>query len=330
MRYVIVGPGAVGGTIAGLLHDAGRDVHVIARGAHLDAIRTDGLRLERPDRTIVARLPASSSPEQVPWSDDTVIFLAMKTQHVPAAVTALSTVAPTGLPVVCTQNGLETERVALRYFSRTYAMCTRLPADHLTPGLVQSFGWPHPGVLDIGRYPTGADEVAEQVAEDLRQAGFHSNVDERVLRAKHRKLLLNLGNALDALVGRSAWESPLMARARDEAVALLDTLGIEVLSADDERARGGDLADPVPIGDVGKAGSSTWQSLARDSGEVESDYLNGEIALLGRLNGIPAPVNAAIQEVARRAAAERWTAGSLTVEAVTALVEDEIADRQDD
>ena len=121
-----------------------------------------------------------------------------------------------------------------------------------------------------------------------------------------------------------------MARARDEAVALLDTLGMEVLSADDERARGGDLADPVPIGDVGKAGSSTWQSLARDSGEVESDYLNGEIALLGRLNGIPTPVNAAIQEVARRAATERWTAGSLTVEAVTALVEDEIADRRDD
>lgn len=329
MRYVIVGPGAVGGTIAGLLHDAGKDVHLVARGTHLEAIRAGGLRLERPDRTVVARVPASSSPEEVAWTDDTVIVLAMKTQQVPAAVTALSTVAPTDLPVLCTQNGLETERIVSRFFPRTYAVCTRLPADHLTPGLVQSFGAPHPGVLDIGRFPTGADALAEEVAEDLRRAGFHINVDPRVLRAKHRKLLLNLGNAIDALVGRSAWDSDLMARARDEAVGLLDELGVEVLSADDERARGGDLADPIPIGDVGKAGSSTWQSLARGTGEVETDYLNGEIALLGRLHGRPTPVNAAIQVVARRAAVQRWAAGSLTVDALTGLIDAEIAARSD-
>ena len=45
-------------------------------------------------------------------------------------------------------------------------------------------------------------------------------------------------------------------------------------------------------------GGSTWQSLARGTGTIETDYLNGEIALLGRLHGVPTPVNAALQAIA--------------------------------
>lgn len=325
MRFVIVGPGAVGGTIAALLHDAGATVSVIARGEHLAAIRTSGLRLERPDRVVTAAVQAYGSAVEVPWTDDTLVLLAMKTQHAQPAVSALATAAPPSTPIVCTQNGLETERIVLRYFERTYAMCTRLPADHLEPGLVRSFGSPHPGVLDLGRYPDGADPAAESLAVDLRRAGFHVNVDPTVLRAKHRKLLLNLGNALDAICGRPAWQSELMARARAEAVALMGALGMEPLSDEEEHERGGDLADPVPIGELTKGGSSTWQSLVRGSSEVETDFLNGEIVSLGRQHGIPTPVNAAIQAVARRAAMEHWGAGSKGVEELTADIDAMIA-----
>jgi 2-dehydropantoate 2-reductase len=51
-----------------------------------------------------------------------------------------------------------------------------------------------------------------------------------------------------------------------------------------------------------RSGSSTWQSLARHTGEVETDYLNGEIALLGRLHGVATPVNAALCRLAARVA----------------------------
>jgi len=325
MDHVIVGPGAVGGTMAALLHHAGATVHVVARGAHLDAIRASGLRLDRPEGTVVAKVPAYASVAEVPWHEDTVVLLAMKTQHVPAAVSALAAAAPPDLPVVCTQNGLETERIVSRYFARTYAMCTRLPADHLEPGLVQSFGGPHPGVLDLGRYPHGSDATVEGVAADLRRAGFRVNVDPAVLRSKHRKLLLNLGNAPDAISGPPAWGSALLARAVDEAVALMEALGMDRLSDEEERDRGGDLADPVPIGDLRKGGSSTWQSLMRDAGEVETDFLNGEIVSLGRQHGIPTPVNAAIQALARRAATERWEAGAMPIDDLTAAVDAAIA-----
>ncbi len=51
-----------------------------------------------------------------------------------------------------------------------------------------------------------------------------------------------------------------------------------------------------------RGGGSSWQSLARRAGSIEADYLNGEIALLGRLHGVATPVNAALQEVANELA----------------------------
>ena len=54
-----------------------------------------------------------------------------------------------------------------------------------------------------------------------------------------------------------------------------------------------------------RAGSSTWQSLARGTGALETDYLNGEIVLLGRLHGVPTPINAAAVRAGRRRGARR-------------------------
>ncbi|MFC7659614.1 ketopantoate reductase family protein [Pseudonocardia benzenivorans] len=61
MRYVIVGAGAIGGTVGGLLHQAGNDVVLVARGAHLDALRRDGLTLDRPSGTTTLRVPVAGT-----------------------------------------------------------------------------------------------------------------------------------------------------------------------------------------------------------------------------------------------------------------------------
>ena len=60
-----------------------------------------------------------------------------------------------------------------------------------------------------------------------------------------------------------------------------------------------------------RAGSSSWQSLARGTGAIETDYLNGEIVLLGRLHGVPTPVNAALCALAERYAREGGAPGEL-------------------
>ena len=64
-RYVIVGAGAVGGAIGGALALAGHDVTLVARGAHLEALRARGLTLVTPDANHVVRLPAVVAVDSV-------------------------------------------------------------------------------------------------------------------------------------------------------------------------------------------------------------------------------------------------------------------------
>ena len=73
---------------------------------------------------------------------------------------------------------------------------------------------------------------------------------------------------------------------------MLTAAGIEFVAdeVNDVEARWERL-DVQPIAGRERAGSSTRQSLARGTATVETDYLNGEIALLGRLHGVPTPVN---------------------------------------
>jgi ketopantoate reductase len=72
------------------------------------------------------------------------------------------------------------------------------------------------------------------------------------------------------------------------------------------------------IGRRSRAGSSTWQSLARGTGAIETDFLNGEIVLLGRLHGIPGPLNAALAELADRHARAGTAPGSLSPQDILA------------
>ncbi len=73
-----------------------------------------------------------------------------------------------------------------------------------------------------------------------------------------------------------------------------------------------------PIAGERRGGGSSWQSLARGTGSIEADLLNGEIVLLGRLHGIDTPVNALIQRVANDLARSRTPPGSLTEDELSA------------
>ncbi|MEV7023017.1 2-dehydropantoate 2-reductase N-terminal domain-containing protein, partial [Kitasatospora sp. NPDC093558] len=88
MRYIIIGAGAVGGTIGARLHESGRDVVLVARGAHLAALREHGLTFGAPDGTRTLPVPAVSGPEELELRPDDVLVLAVKTQDTAAALAA--------------------------------------------------------------------------------------------------------------------------------------------------------------------------------------------------------------------------------------------------
>lgn len=321
MRIVIYGAGAVGGVIGGRLHQAGHDVTLIARGDHLRALQRVGLTLASPADTVTLPVPAVGSPAEAEPGEGDVVVLAMKTQHTAAAVAELAQVAPPGVAVACAQNGVENERIALRSFADVYAISVMLPASHLEPGVVEASSSPVTGLLDLGRYPAGVDDTATALAAALSASTFSSQARPDIMRWKYRKLLLNLGNALEAVAGADGWSSPLAARMTAEGEAVLAAAGIDVASADEDRERRGDLLRMRPIDGRRRQGGSSWQSLARGLGTIESDYLNGEIALLGRLHGVPTPVNDLLQRLANRMAAEGRPPGSLSVDDILGQLE---------
>lgn len=336
VRYVVVGAGAVGGTVGGRLYDAGHDVVLVARGAHAEAMRRDGLRLALPDRVLTVRAPVVTTVGALALGDEDVVLLATKSQDTAGVLTEIAA-SNADVPVVCVQNGVANERMALRMFAHVYGVVVMLPAVMLEPGRVDAQGHPFSGLLDIGCAPNGVDEVAARIAADLTDSGFVSRAVPDIMRWKHAKLLRNLGNAIEALCRDEDAAEPddedvvaigqLERLLRDEAVTCFAAAGVPWTGDDEWVARRQKQVEHTPVEGRGRAGGSTWQSLARGLGSLEIDYLNGEITLLGRLHGVPTPANTTLQRLAARAVATGARPGSMTyaalLDAVTRAKEDE-------
>ena len=311
MRYVIYGAGAIGGGIGARLFQAGHDVVLIARGAHLEAIKREGLLLRTPDQTATLPVPVAGHPSEIEWRPDDVVILTMKSQDTQEALEALRDSAG-DVPVICAQNGVANERLALRLFSRVYGTVVWMPATHLSPGEVIVHSAPASGLLDTGCYPEGTDHLADMVCMHLSDSGFVARPDPKIMRMKYAKLLTNLSNIVQALCG-DAPAGDLVRRVRDEALMAYDAAGVDSATVEDLRG----LTDKVSIQPVPgvemRAGGSTWQSMTK-GGSLETDYLNGEIALLGGLHGAPSPVNRMLMTVAAEAVRERRGPGSYTPE----------------
>ncbi len=306
MRIVVLGAGGIGGSIGARLHQSGYDVALIARGAHGDAIRERGLTFATPHERVTLQIPVYADPAGLTWTPDDVVVLAVKSQDTEAAARSLVAAAGPDIPIVAAQNGVANERALTRWFAHVHGLCVMMPTEHLEPGLVIAHSAAATGLLDLGGFPGGVDDVDEALAAALRDSHCESVARTDIMRWKYRKLLNNLGNAVQALCG-SGLDS-------EEAVAALDLLtgeaervfavaGIDPVTEEEDAARRGDHLRLEPVAGATRGGGSTWQSLARGVG-VETDYLNGEIALLGRLHGVPTPTNARIQTLMAEAAAQ--------------------------
>ena len=317
-RYVVYGAGAIGGAIGARLFQAGHDVTLIARGAHLQAITEGGLVLADPDETVTLPIKAVGHPNEAEVGPGDIVVLAMKTHDTDAALIALEAVAPTETTIVCAQNGVENERLALRRFAHVVAMCVMMPAEHLEPGRVVAHSRGTTGMLDVGCYPSGVDATVERLAAELTAARFDSprrpgDHAGEVRQAAHEPRQRPGGD----LRSPRAWQRPVPAR---------EGRGARLLRGRRHRRgvrRGGpgsarhDPRHPARRRERSSGGSS-WQSLARGVGSIEVDHLNGEIVLLGRLHGVATPVNEALCRVANRMAREHRPPGSLTPDEVLA------------
>lgn len=324
-RYVIVGAGAIGGAIGGRLHQAGVPVVLVARGAHLDVLRREGLRLRTPEEDVRLDVTAVGGPDELELGVDDVLVFATKTQQLDVALRTWADVdvhadggvaGPAGalLPVLTALNGVAAEPMALRYFRRVVGVCVWLPSVHLEPGEVIIRGGPRSGMLHLGSVPAGQDlALVSAVAADLVAGNFDAPQPDDVMPWKYRKLISNLGNGLQALLGANGGSAELAAALDREAREVLAEAGITVTpDAEEQAARAAGFTMHHVAGVPDDVGGSTWQSLQRGTGNVETDYLNGEIARIAHAIGTEAPYNARLASLVRTAAARGQQPGAVT------------------
>ncbi len=311
MRFIIYGAGGIGGGIGAQLHRHGNDVVLIARGAQLEAFQSQGLTLITPAGTETFQIRAVGHPSEVEFTDDDVVIMTMKSQHTAAALDDLAATA-VNVPVFCAQNGVANERMALRRFTRVYGTVVYMPATYTVPGEIIVHAAPKLGVLDSGRYPAGLDDLAVAVTGALESSAFRAEPDERVMRKKYAKLIVNLGNSALVVCGPGVDVRPLAAAMREEAEACYEAAGIETASVEVMAEIRGGVIEQSDIPGIPRQGSSSWQSIMRGTGNVEADYLNGEIALIGAEHGVPTPVNRLVQRLASEVARGAREPGSIS------------------
>ncbi|MGE2832613.1 ketopantoate reductase family protein [Mycobacterium sp. SMC-4] len=338
-RYVIVGAGAVGGAVGGMLARSGSDAILVGRGAHGAALAERGLLLRTPDGAFEIAVPAATGPDDVRLTTRDVLVFATKTHQLGAALQdwadrpvhdgdAVVGTAGDVLPVLTALNGVVAEEMALRLFARVFGVCVWMPAAHVTPGEAIVRSWPMAGQFHIARWPaslTTADdtELLREIAQTWTPAGIQILLPADVAPWKYNKLLSNLTNSVVALTGSYDGMGTVGDAVLAEGEQVLERAGIPYIpfSESDAARADGLTMRPVPGAD-GVIPNSTWQSLARNTGGVETDFLNGEIVRIAHSYGGTAPINAGLARLARDAARHGSAPGQYTREQLKAMLID--------
>lgn len=312
----MIGSGAVGGTIAALLHAAGHDVEVTARGAHGTAIAEGGLRLHGAWGEHLARVTASDTLQRTPE----LAIVATKAQDAPVAVEAnLDRLG--GVPLVIVQNGLGAQQLAdVAPDSPLVVALATFAASYLSPGeiTVTAAG---PTVLGAPAVAGPASVVATSrsalaLAAATLGAVMPVVTTDDLEGAQWTKLLVNHVNALPAITGRAAQEviadrrlRRLMTASMRESVRVARALGVRFAPVQglDGRILAVVGRGPLVVGQwlprlmARRMGAvpnpgSTLQSLRRGQ-LTEIDHLNGAVVEAGVRADVPTPINAALVDM---------------------------------
>lgn len=322
-RYIIIGAGAVGASLAAEFETHGVPYMLVGRGAQIAHIAAHGLSYRRPTETRVVRLNAADTATPPTLKPGDILVLAVKAQDVEAATDfwAWRDVEGGGfaseLPLVTLQNGLAAEDIALRRFSDVYAASVRIPARYTVTGEVVVGGEPNVGIVTLGRYPHGLDDTASAIVSDLMKAGYLAVARADIRRWKAAKLEHNVTNAVELFAGTPQARAKAASDLAGEARAVLVAAGYDPAAPSEWTI---DIAGWRVAKESGiePDQQSTWQSFARGASS-EVDYLNGEIVRLGRLVGVATPVNAAFQQAAARLVRDGGKPGTRAIAEIRSL-----------
>ena len=289
MRIAVIGAGGVGGYFGGRLAQAGADVTLVARGAHRDAIRAEGLRLVSPQGDALVRLPVVDDPAAIGPVD--VALVAVKLWDTAVALARAGPLLGPDTVVISFQNGVAKDdelRAAVGAEHVAGGLCY-VSAVIERPGVVRQTGSMQRIV--VGEY--GAASVSarlEAFVAACRAAALDAAIAPDVERALWEKFVFLAG-----LSGATcAVRQPVgVVRAEPRARALLEALFRETVAVG--RARGVNLdpdyaADRLAFCDaLPPATTSSMHGDLERGNRLELPWLQGALAEMGRAASVPTP-----------------------------------------
>ena len=296
LKVTVMGPGGVGGYFGARLAAAGNDVTFVARGAHLEAMRTRGLRLDSEIGPLhLQKVRAVADARQV-QAADAVIF-SVKMRDTETAAESLRGLAANGATVFTFQNGVESAgRVgAILGADRVVQGTARIGASISEPGVIKQIGTF--ARLDFGERDGRPSARTTAFLEACKAAGIDAHLSDNIQREVWMKFAL-----LAPMAGMTALtRGPIgPIRANAQSLALLQSAVEEVVAlgvslktglAAEDAARIMKAIDGLP--------KQMMASMAHDllAGKpLELNGLSGAVARLGKQQGVPVPTHTFIAQ----------------------------------
>ncbi len=306
MKIAVIGAGAVGSVIGGLLSKAGEDVTLIGRKPHVDAINNNGLILDAESGKMVIKVKAA---ENLDFKPD-LALLTVKTQDVETSVRKAQLFL-SGTLVVTMQNGVQSDDIVAGVLGKENIISSVViyNCEFLEPGkALYSKTFTKTAFL-IGE-PFGAKGNRIQSLSAMFNKALPTDISEDIRGAHWTKLLWNLITAVPAVTGLSYQEGNHYPQIRElninlmkEGLEVVKVAGIETapvpgfpLSLIETLAKmplseaSSMMKKTIESGGEQHTLGSVLQSIKRGK-TTEVDFMNGEIVNLGKKNGIPTPAN---------------------------------------
>jgi 2-dehydropantoate 2-reductase len=297
MRIAVIGAGGVGGAFGAALTKAGADVTFVARGAHLAAIRANGLRIEGGrGETVINPASATDDPASVGPVD--FVLFCVKLWDVETAGAAIRPLVGPGTAVIPFQNGIDAAERLVPILGAEAVMggVAQISATIAAPGVIRQTGTFMR--LVFGELAGGKSPRGEAFLEACQKAGFDATHSDRIPTELWMKFILLATNSAFT----AATRQPL-GKLRDDPdlASLMLRAAQEVV--DVGRARGVALPDDMAdrtMTFTRNAPAGMMASMAHDlikGSRIELPWLSGKVVALGRELGVPTPVHEVLYAV---------------------------------
>jgi 2-dehydropantoate 2-reductase len=297
MKIAVIGAGGVGGTFGAALAKAGADVWFLARGAHLDAMRTNGLRIiGGRGETHVVPTQATNDPTVIGPVD--IVLFCVKLWDVESAGEHIRPLIGSGTAVIPLQNGIDAAERLIPILGAGAVMggVAQVSATIEAPGVVRQTGTFMK--LIFGELAGGRSARGDAFLALCRKAGFDADHSDRILTELWLKFIILATNSAITAATRLPFGK---LRGDPDIMALFETATCEVVAV--AKAKGIPLPDDAAERNrafVAGAPAAMMASMAHDlirGNRIELPWLSGKVVSMGRELGVPTPVHGVLYAI---------------------------------